>query len=70
MRVRELQILRDEFDIDQAAGGVFEVPALAIALFFGDRGAHLHHVARNQSRIARPLQNLADHVLHPRAEFR
>ena len=36
VRVHELQILRDEFDIDQPAGGVFEIPALAVALFLGD----------------------------------
>ena len=48
VRVHELQILRDEFDIDQPAGGVFEVPALAVALFLGDRAAHFDDVAGDQ----------------------
>src|SRR5581483_9276415 len=32
MRVNELQILRDKLDIDQAAGGVFQVPARPVTL--------------------------------------
>ena len=35
--VNELQILRDELDIDQPAGDVFEVPAVAVALLGRDR---------------------------------
>ena len=50
VRVHELQILRDEFDVDQPAGGIFEVPALAVALLLGDRAAHLDHVAGDQLR--------------------
>ena len=31
--VHELQILRDELDVDEGAGGVFEVPRIGVALF-------------------------------------
>ena len=58
--VHQLQILRDKFDVDQPAGDIFEVPALAVALLLGDRRAHLHHVARDQRDIARALQDAAD----------
>ena len=66
VRVHQLQILGDEFDVDQPAGGVFEIPAVAVALFLGDRPAHLDDIAGDQRRIARPLQNLADHLFHAR----
>ncbi len=38
MRMHELEILRDEVDIDHAAGCVFEIPMVALALFLRDRG--------------------------------
>ena len=41
----ELQVLRDEFEIDQAAGDVFQIPAVGVALLDRDRAAHLDHVA-------------------------
>ena len=47
--VDQLQILRDEFEIDQAAGDVLQVPALAVALLGGDRAAHLDDVAGHVS---------------------
>ena len=70
MRVHQLQILRDELDIDQSADSVFEVPALAVAFFLGDGAAHFHHVAGDLRDVARALQNFADDLLDPRAEPR
>ena len=58
--MNELQILRDELDIDQPAGGIFEVPAIAVALFLGDRRTHFDDVAGDQFGIARPAQNIAN----------
>ena len=52
VRVHQLQILRDEFDIDQAAGRVFEVPALAVAFLLGDGPTHFHDVAGDRFRFA------------------
>ena len=48
--VDELQILRDELEIDQPAGGVFEVPALVLALLLRDRLPHLDDVAGDRRR--------------------
>ena len=50
--VHELQILRDELEIDQPAGGVFQVPALVVALLGRDRAAHLDDVARDRLGVA------------------
>ena len=44
--VHELQILRDELDIDERAGGIFEIPGIGVALFLGDRRAHLDDIGR------------------------
>ena len=35
-RVRERQVLRDEFDVDQAARDQLEVPGVLVALLAGD----------------------------------
>ena len=69
-RMHELQILRDEFEVDQPAGDVFQVPALLVALLGRDRGAHLHDVAGDRLGVARAAQHVADHLLDPRRESR
>ena len=51
--MHELQILRDELDVDQPAGDIFEVPALALALLGRDRLAHLDDVAGDHRGVAR-----------------
>ena len=68
--MHELQILGDELDIDQPAGGIFEIPAVVVALLFGDRLAHFGDVARNQLGVARAAQHAADHLLDARGELR
>ena len=60
--VDELQILRDELDIDQSAGDIFEIPALAIAFLGRDRLAHFHDIAGDHLGVARPAQHGADHA--------
>ena len=42
--VNELQILGNELDIHQRAGGIFEIPRIRIALFLGDRRSHLDDI--------------------------
>src|SRR4029077_1416883 len=58
--MHQLQILGDEFNIDQPAGGVFEVPWIGIALLFGDGAAHIDDVAGGRSHISLLAKNLAD----------
>ena len=48
--VNELQVLRDEIDIDHAAGGIFQIPDVILALLQRDRAAHLRHVAGDAAR--------------------
>ena len=50
--VHELQILRNEFEIDEAAGGKFQIPAVAVALFGRDGAAHFDHVAGYRRAVA------------------
>ena len=58
MLVREgqLQILGDEFDVDQAACDELQVPDVAVALFLGDERAHrprfLSDLAASRSRVS------------------
>ncbi len=42
--MHQLQILRDEFDIDQTAGRELQVPAVAVAFFCGYGAPHLDHI--------------------------
>ena len=51
--VDQLQVLRDELQVDQPARRVFEVPARAFALFGGDGAAHVGHVLGDHRGIAR-----------------
>ena len=46
--MNELQILRDEVDVDQPAGGELEVPDVALALFLRDGPPHVGDVAGGQ----------------------
>ena len=55
--VNELQILRDEIDVDHAAGGIFQVPDVVLALLLRNGAAHLGHVAGDAGGIARPGQH-------------
>ena len=69
-RVNELEILRDELQIDQPAGGIFEVPARVLALLLGDRLPHLDHIRRHRRRIALAAEHGADHLLDAGGERR
>ena len=68
--VDQLQILRDEIDIDQAAGGVFQIPDVVLALLQRDGAAHVGDVAGDAGAVARPRQHAADDALDPRAKRR
>ena len=68
--VHKLQILRDELDVDQPAGGVFEVPAIVVALLLGNGAAHLDHVDSDLRRRTRAHEDGADYTLDPRGEGR
>ncbi len=45
--VNKLKILRDELDIDQTAGRIFQIPAIVLASFRGDGHPHLESIARD-----------------------
>ena len=66
--VNELEILRDEIDIDHAAGGIFQVPDIVLALLQRDGAAHVRDVAGDAGGVARPRQHVADDRLDPGAE--
>ena len=68
--MNELEILRDELQIDQPAGGIFEVPARVLALLLGDRLPHLDDVRRDRRGIALAAEHGADHLLDARRERR
>ena len=68
--VNELQILRDEIDVDEAARGMFQIPDIGLAFFLRDRAAHVGDVNRGARRIARPGQHGANDVLDLLAQFR
>ena len=42
--VNELEILRDEIDIDHAAGGMFQIPDVGLALLQRNRPAHFRDI--------------------------
>ena len=62
----ELQILRDEVDVGDAAGGVLQIPEIVLALFLRDGAAHVGDVMGGGGGIARPDQGVADDRLDPR----
>ena len=51
--MNELQILGDEFDVDQPAGDIFEIPPLAVAFLRCDRFAHFQNVAGDHLWVTR-----------------
>ena len=58
--MHQLQILRNELDIDEPAGGMLEIPGISIALFRRNRAAHFHDVGRDRVGIAPAAEHLAD----------
>ncbi len=68
--MNELQILRNELDIDQPASHVFEVPPIAVAFLLGNGRPHFDYVAGDQFGVAWPAQNVANNVLDTLSECR
>ena len=68
--VNQLQILRDEIDIDHAAGGIFQIPDVVLALFQRDGAAHVRDIAGDAGGVARPRQHVANDALDSGAKFR
>ena len=64
MSVNELQILRDELDIDQPTSCIFEVPAFTVPFLLGNGRAHFHHVTGRQFCVSRPPQDALDDALY------
>ena len=58
--VNQLEILRDEVDIDHAAGGIFQVPDVVLALLQRDGAAHVRDIAGDAGAVARPRQHGAN----------
>src|SRR5215467_1072967 len=69
MSMNELQILRNEFDIDQPAGHIFEIPAITISLFLGYGGAHLYDITCRQIGVAVAPQDILDNSFNSRLEL-
>ena len=59
--MHELQILRDELDVDQAAGCVFEVPRIGVAFLLGNGAAHFDDVGGDGTRVALAAEDFVDH---------
>ena len=53
MRVGEHEILRDEFDVDEAACDELQVPGVPVALLPGDQFAHRAHFGGHLLWLAR-----------------
>jgi len=69
--VSELQILRDELDVDQTnRRRIFRSQRLSSPFFLRDRAAHLDDIAGDRPRIARTHENSADHLLDARRKCR
>ena len=68
--MHQLQILGDEFNIDQPPGGIFEIPRVGIALLFGDSAAHVDDVAGGRSHVPLLAKNLANNRRDLRAKIR
>ena len=68
--MHQLQILGDELDIDEPAGGVLEIPPIGIALFRSDRAAHFDDVGRRPRSHPPAADHLADRRFDPRGECR
>ena len=64
----QLQVLRDELDIDQPARGVFQIPDVVLALLQRDRAAHLGDVVGDDPAVADAGQDTADDILDAGAE--
>src|ERR1700752_3288552 len=68
MSVNELQILRNELDIYEPTGYIFEIPVITIPLLLGNCGAHFHDITGRQIYVARPPQDILDDILNPELE--
>ena len=65
-----MQILGDEFDIDQSARGILQIPDVILALFQRDGAAHLGDVVGDDVPVAWPGQHIADDLLDTFAKLR
>ena len=68
--MHELEILREEFEVDEAARGIFQIPARVLAHLLGDSLPHIRHVGRHHLRIAFAAQHSTDHRSDARGELR
>ena len=66
--VDELQVLRDEINVDEAASNIFQIPDIILALLERDRTAHVRHVHRDRRRITRARQDVADDFFYSGAK--
>ncbi len=66
--MNELQILRDELDVGEPARGIFQIPAIRLALLGRDRHPHLVGIARDCTGIALLRHDGADQRLDRFAE--
>ena len=69
-RMHELKILRDEFEIDQPARGIFQVPLRILAVLLGDGLTHVGDVARDRLGVALAAEHVMDHPPDARGKFR
>ena len=61
----ELQELRGELDVDQAAGTIFQIPQPVAGELLGDAGAHVGHILGDLPRVAGLADDGADAALGP-----
>ena len=70
MREGELQVLGDEFDVEESARGELQVPGVAVALFLGDQRAHGERFSSDDGAVTlagqRPPHRLTDVVAETR----
>jgi len=68
--MNELQVLRQEFDIDDAARGIFQIPDVVLALLVGHRPTHFQNVVGDDVDVARTHQHARDQLLDLALEIR
>jgi hypothetical protein len=63
--MNQLQVLRDKLNIDNAAGGILDIPDITLALFFGDGTAHFENIVGDNAGLTPARQHFANDGFNP-----
>ena len=68
--MNQLQILRDEIDVDDAARGIFQVPDVVLAFFQPDGAAHVGDIGGDAGGVTQPRQHVTNDIFDFAAKIR